>query len=168
MKTRTLAMIKPNALFLADTILALIHDNNFTILAQKTIQLTKEEAAYFYAEHKNKDFFDEMITRMSSGPVLMLLLEKEDAVQDYRKLLGKTDPQKAEPGTIRNRFGTSKRNNVAHGSDSDESAQREIAFVFPEYIWLEWCCIASVFFITCGLQNKKKTVCNIHTVSNFL
>ena len=132
---RTLAIIKPDAMQRGhkDAIIAIIKKNGFSIVAQKETQLSEKEAGDFYAEHKERPFFGELVSFMTVGPVTLLVLEKENAVQAWRDLMGATDPLKAEEGTIRKAFGISlKEGNATHGSDSLASAAREVSYFFPE------------------------------------
>lgn len=129
---RTLAIIKPDAMKagFSDAIIGHIEKNNFKIIAQKQAQLTKVEAQGFYAEHKDRSFFDELVHFMTSGNVIILVLERENAIKGWRDLMGATDPAEAADGTVRKLFGSSKGNNATHGSDSEESAKREIEYFF--------------------------------------
>jgi len=128
----TLTMIKPYAVkrHHVGDILAEIEHAGFSIRAMKMVQLPKEKAELFYAEHKVKPFFAALVEFMSSGPIVAALLQKENAVADFRKLIGSTDPHEAEEGTIRRKYATDKTRNAIHGSDSDESAIRESRFFF--------------------------------------
>lgn len=130
----TLTMIKPRAVetFRAGNIISIILENGFRISAMKLIHLTRQIASEFYSEHKGKPFYEPLIEFMSSGPIIVAILEKENAVEEYRKLIGPTDPGQAPAGTIRNLYGQSVRENAVHGSDSDESAQRESNFFFSQ------------------------------------
>lgn len=129
---RTLALIKPDAVSrgLAGEILSRIHKAGFSIVACKTLRLTKSEAEGFYAVHKRQPFFNDLTTFMSSGKIFALVLEAENAIAQWRDVMGATDPAKAAPGTIRREFGTSIQNNCTHGSDSPETAAFEIAYFF--------------------------------------
>ncbi len=130
----TLTMIKPGAVkenHVGD-IISHIEHAGFRIVALKMTQMPKEKAEVFYEEHKEKLFFNELVTFMKSGPVVAAILEKENAVADFRKLIGSTDPAEAEEGTIRKKFARSKTHNAIHGSDSDENALREAWFFFSE------------------------------------
>lgn len=129
---RTLSIIKPDAVRrnLIGAILARLEQQGFTIVAAKMVQLSKEQAEGFYAEHQGKPFFEPLVAYMTSAPVLVSVLEKENAVQDYRTLMGATNPEAAAEGTIRRDFALSQRENSVHGSDSLESAAREIAYFF--------------------------------------
>ena len=129
---RTLSIIKPDAVRrnLIDAILARLEQQGFSIVAAKMVRLSKEQAEGFYAEHQGKPFFESLVTYMMSAPVLVSVLEKENAVQDYRTLMGATNPEMAAEGTLRGDFALSQRENAVHGSDSLESAAREIAYFF--------------------------------------
>ncbi len=131
----TFTIIKPAAFSKNQTgsILKVINENGFRIRAMKMTQLIYEEAARFYQVHKDQPFFEELIDFMISGPVLLAILEKENAVKEYRKLIGNTDPGKAQQGTIRKMFAESKTHNAVHGSDSDENAKHEADFFFSKY-----------------------------------
>jgi nucleoside-diphosphate kinase len=128
----TLTMIKPLAVkeHHIGEIIAHIEKAGFTIRALKMIQLPAEKAASFYSEHKDKSFFESLVQFMSSGPVVAAILEKENAVEDFRALIGATDPLEAAEGTIRKLYAKDKSHNAIHGSDSDESALRESRFFF--------------------------------------
>ncbi len=130
----TFAIIKPNAIRTGKTgpILAMINEGGFVISAMKMVFLTTEQAESFYEVHKGKGFFNELVEFMTSGPVVVMILKHENAVEEFRKLIGATDPEKAEPGTIRKTFAISVKMNAVHGSDSDENAAREANFFFAE------------------------------------
>jgi nucleoside-diphosphate kinase len=130
--TKTLTIIKPGAVKneYIGPILAKINANGFHIAALKQIRLTREQAERFYTVHKEKHFFESLISYMSSGQVVVAILEKENAVVDYRRLMGTTDPAKAEEGTIRKLFAENIERNAVHGSDSDENAETECDFFF--------------------------------------
>jgi len=132
MSNRTFTMIKPDAV--ADNnigpILAKINEAGFKIVAMKYTRLTKEKVGQFYLIHKDRPFYGELCEYMSSGPIVAAILEKENAVADFRKLIGATDPTKAEKGTIRQLFAKSIAANAVHGSDSDENAKIEGDFYF--------------------------------------
>jgi len=132
--TTTFTMIKPEAVENGHIgeILQLINQNGFHISAMRLTQLRKDEAEKFYGVHKERPFFAELVTFMTSGPIVAAILEKENAVEDYRKLIGNTDPAKADEGTIRKRFAQSIQMNAVHGSDSDENAVIEGNFFFAE------------------------------------
>nr|WP_314170160.1 nucleoside-diphosphate kinase [uncultured Aggregatibacter sp.] len=129
---RTLSIIKPDAVkrHLIGAILARFEQQGFNIAAAKMVQLNREQAEGFYAEHQGKPFFESLVEYMISAPVFVSVLEKENAVQDYRTLMGTTNPETAAEGTIRRDFALSQRENSVHGSDSPESAAREIAYFF--------------------------------------
>ena len=129
---RTLSIIKPDAVkrHLIGAILARFEQQGFNIAAAKIVQLNREQAEGFYAEHQGKPFFEPLVEYMISVPVFVSVLEKENAVQDYRTLMGTTNPETAAEGTIRRDFALSQRENSVHGSDSPESAAREIAYFF--------------------------------------
>lgn len=131
---RTLSIIKPDAVKrnLIGAILTRFEKQGFNVLAMKMLRLTQEQAEGFYAEHQGKEFFTDLVEYMMSAPIVALVLEKENAVKDYRTLIGSTDPQTAAEGTIRRDFALSKRHNSVHGSDSQESAKREIAYFFVD------------------------------------
>ncbi|MEN9639493.1 MAG: Nucleoside diphosphate kinase [Bacteroidota bacterium] len=128
----TFTMIKPDATAAGNTgkILDKIIEAGFSIRAMKWTRLSKEEAGAFYAVHKERPFFGELVDYMTSGPIVAAILVKDNAVEDFRKLIGATDPTKAEEGTIRRMFAKSIAANAVHGSDSDENAQIEGAFYF--------------------------------------
>lgn len=130
----TFTMIKPDAVEANNIgpILAKINENDFRIVAMKYIQLSKEQAGQFYAVHKERPFYGELVNYMSSGPIVAAVLSKSNAVADYRKLIGATDPAKAEEGTIRKLFAKSISANAVHGSDSDENAEIEANFFFSQ------------------------------------
>ena len=128
----TFAIIKPDAVRTGKTgpILAMINEGGFEITAMRMVRLTKSQAESFYSIHRGKSFFEGLIDFMISGPVVVMILRHENAVADFRKLIGATDPGKAEPGTIRKIFAVSVQMNAVHGSDSSESAQIEANFFF--------------------------------------
>jgi len=111
-------------------ILNKIHTAGFKISAMRMLWLTKGEASRFYEVHKERPFYSDLVEFMTSGPIVVAVLKKENAVEDYRKLIGATDPEKAEEGTIRKEFARSMRENAVHGSDSDENAAFEGSFFF--------------------------------------
>lgn len=131
---QTLSIIKPDAVQrnLIGRILAKLESNGFTIVAAKMLHLTEPQAEGFYAEHEGKPFFVDLVKYMTSAPVVVAVLEKENAVKDYRTLMGTTDPETAAEGTIRREFALSKQQNSVHGSDIVESAKREIAYYFAD------------------------------------
>ncbi|MCC7414859.1 MAG: nucleoside-diphosphate kinase [Epsilonproteobacteria bacterium] len=130
---RTFAMIKPDAVAArnAGKIIDLIESNGFTIVGMEKTKLSKDKAGIFYAVHKERPFYSELVDFVSSGPVVLLALEKEGAIAAWRDLMGATDPLKAAPGTIRKLFGTHVGANATHGSDAPETAQQELALFFP-------------------------------------
>lgn len=132
--SQTLAIIKPDAMKKdnMENIKKDIIDNGFNILKEKTLLLTDEQACSFYDIHKEKSFFDELVEFMTSHECHVMILEKENAVEEWRNLMGATDSQKAEIGTIRNKYGTDVSMNATHGSDSNENATKEINFFFND------------------------------------
>ena len=129
---RTFTMIKPEAVAKGYTgkITDMIIEAGFTIKAMKLKQLSKEAAGEFYAVHNERPFYGELVVYMSGGPIVAMILEKENAVADFRALIGATDPAEAAEGTIRKAYATSKGENAVHGSDSDENAEIESNFHF--------------------------------------
>lgn len=125
-------MIKPDAVEAENTgkIINMITEAGFSIKAMKLTRLTRSEAESFYAVHKERPFFGELVEYMTSGPIVAAILEKSNAVEDFRKLIGATDPSEAADGTIRKRYAESKAKNAVHGSDSDENAEIESNFHF--------------------------------------
>ncbi len=134
MKNKTLAIIKPDAVSnkVSGAIIEKIQSAGFKVLGMKLTKITPEIAAEFYAVHRERPFYKDLISYMTSGAIVPLALEKDNAVEEFRNLIGATDPKKAEQGTIRALFGSSIEANAIHGSDSDENAIREIAFFFSE------------------------------------
>jgi len=130
----TFSIIKPNAVRTGKTgpILAMINEGGFEIVAMKMVRLTREQAESFYDVHRGKPFYEDLVEFMTSGHVVVMMLKHENAVEDFRKLIGATDPSKAEPGTIRKIFAVSVQMNAVHGSDSVENAHREAGFFFSE------------------------------------
>ena len=130
----TFTMIKPDAVEANNIgpILAKINQAGFTIKAMKYLRLTREQAGAFYSVHKERPFYGELVDYMSSGPIVAAVLIKNDAVAEFRKLIGATDPTKAEEGTIRKLFAKSIAANAVHGSDSDENAAGEANFFFSQ------------------------------------
>lgn len=130
----TFSIIKPNAVRTgkAGPILSMINEGGFEISAIKMVQITTQQAEAFYEVHKGKPFYEDLVEFMTSGPVIVLILRHENAVSEFRKLLGATDPEKAEQGTVRKNFGVSVKMNAIHGSDSDENATRESNFFFSD------------------------------------
>lgn len=131
---RTFSIIKPDAVSrnLIGKITQRFEDNGLCIIASKMKRLSKAEAEGFYAEHKGREFYEPLVDYMTSGPIIVQVLEGEGAIALNRKIMGVTDPQKAEAGTIRADFALSVRENSVHGSDSPESAAREIGYFFNE------------------------------------
>ncbi len=132
---RTFTMIKPDAVTAGNTgaILKLIEEAGFRILAMKKVQLSPDLAGKFYDIHKSRPFYGELCAYMSSGPIVPMILEKTNAVEDFRTLIGATDPKKAAPGTIRALFAKSIDANAIHGSDSDANAEIEGNFFFSQF-----------------------------------
>ena len=128
----TFTIIKPFAVSNGHIgpILNKIHEGGFSISAMRMLWLTKGEAERFYEVHKERPFYNDLVEFMTSGNIVVAILKKENAVEDYRKLIGATDPAKAEEGTIRKEFAESMRANAVHGSDSDENANIEASFFF--------------------------------------
>lgn len=135
MSNRTFTMIKPDAMAdgHAGAILDQIIKAGFKVVAMKLTRLSAEKAGEFYAIHKERPFFGELVDFMSSGPIIAAILEKENAVADFRQLIGATNPANAEEGTIRKRFARSVGENAVHGSDSDENAAIEGSFFFNSF-----------------------------------
>lgn len=132
---RTLAILKPDCVRkeLIGEVLRRIQDADFAIRAMKMIRMSKREAEGFYAVHEDKPFFDDLTDFMSSGPCVPIVLEKENAIDDFRALIGATDPQEADEGTIRSDFADSIEQNIVHGSDSVANGQKEASYFFPEH-----------------------------------
>ena len=131
---QTLSIIKPDAVErdLADEIKVFFVKNNLKIKKDKKIQLSKEEAAEFYKVHQSKPFYDELCSYLSSGPIVAIILEGENAILENRKIMGATNPKNAEENTIRKLYGISIDKNSVHGSDSTENAKKEISFFFKD------------------------------------
>lgn len=129
---RTLTILKPDCVRkqLTGAVIDKIERAGFRIVAMKKTKLTKETAGAFYAVHRERPFYGELVEFMSSGPCVPMILEKENAVEDFRTLIGATDPAEAAEGTIRKLYADSKGENIVHGSDSDENAQIESSFFF--------------------------------------
>jgi nucleoside-diphosphate kinase len=136
---RTLSILKPDITKrnLTGEVNAMLESAGFRIIAQKKIRLTLNQAKEFYAVHKEKPFYDDLCEFLSSAPVVAQVLEKNNAISDYRELMGATNPVSAAEGTIRNRFGLSVDQNSVHGSDSPETAAEEIKFFFSEMEMVE-------------------------------
>ena len=138
MKTlqRTFAIIKPDAVAKNATsdIISTINSNGFRIIGMKQLHITKSQAEGFYAVHANRPFFDSLTTFMSSGPIVVLAMEKEgDAIAAWRKLMGATNPANAEAGTIRKKWASSIEHNAVHGSDAEDTARFELTYFFAGY-----------------------------------
>ena len=129
---QTLSIIKPDAVErnLIEEIKQEFKKNSFTIVKEKKIKLEKNEAEKFYQVHQSKPFYNDLCSYLSSGPIVVMILERENAILENRKLMGATDPTKAEEGTIRKKYGISIDKNSVHGSDSEENARIEIDFFF--------------------------------------
>ena len=133
---RTLSIIKPDAVEQNNigNILAMIQGAGLKILGTRMLHLTRAQAEGFYEVHKERPFFGELVEFMTRGPVVVSALEGEDAVASYRKLMGATNPDEADEGTIRKAYGTDVGENACHGSDSVENGKLEVAYFFPEYL----------------------------------
>ena len=131
---QTLSIIKPDAMerSLEDKIKNVFIENNFQIVKEKKVKLEKKDAELFYKVHETKPFYDDLCNYLSSGVILVMVLKKDNAILDNRKIMGATNPKEAEPGTIRNKFGISIDKNSVHGSDSKENAKKEISFFFKD------------------------------------
>ena len=129
---RTFTMIKPDAVESGNigNIIQMITDAGFSIKAMKLTQLSTDQAQEFYAVHNERPFYGELVEYMTSGPIVAAILEKENAVADFRELIGSTDPAEAKEGTVRRKYAESKGRNAVHGSDSDENANIECNFHF--------------------------------------
>ncbi len=129
---QTLSIIKPDAVerSLTESIKEYFLKNKLTIIKEKKIQITKDEAAEFYKVHQTKPFYDRLCNYLSSGPITVIVLEGHNAIKENRRIMGATDPNKAEDGTIRKKYGISIDKNSVHGSDSIENAKKEIEFFF--------------------------------------
>ncbi|BDQ02423.1 MAG: nucleoside-diphosphate kinase [Ignavibacterium sp.] len=139
MGNKTLAIIKPDAVsdgYIGE-IISMITKAGFKVKALKMVHLTVNQAKSFYEVHKERPFYNDLVEYMTSGPCVPIALEKENAVEDYRKLIGATDPAQAEEGTVRKLYARNKQFNAVHGSDSDENAEKEIAFFFSRQELLE-------------------------------
>jgi nucleoside-diphosphate kinase len=133
-ENKTFTMIKPDAVQdnHIGAIIQMIEEEGFRVVALKKTRLTSEKAGKFYEIHKERPFYNDLVRYMSSGPIVAMILEKENAVADFRKLIGATNPAQAEEGTIRKKYAKSVEANAVHGSDSDENAQIEGDFFFGE------------------------------------
>ncbi|MBA7632944.1 Nucleoside diphosphate kinase [subsurface metagenome] len=134
MVEKTLAIIKPDAVKkkVVGKIIQRIEDEGFKISGLKMLRLTKEDAQDFYAVHKDKHFYDSLTDFMSSGEILVMVLEREDAISHWRNVMGATDPALADPGTLRQMYGFSVERNATHGSDSPQTAEWEIDYFYKE------------------------------------
>ncbi|MCL5034796.1 MAG: nucleoside-diphosphate kinase [Bacteroidetes bacterium] len=132
--SRTLAILKPDCVRrnLIGDVVARIQKANFKIVGMKMIRLSKETAGEFYAVHRERPFYNDLVHFMTSGACVPMVLEKENAFEEFRRLIGATDPKEAQAGTIRRDFAESKQENIVHGSDSPDNAGREISFFFSE------------------------------------
>lgn len=131
---QTFAMIKPDAVAAKNSgkIIDRIESEGFEIIAMKKVTLSQKQAEEFYAEHNGKKFFAELVSFMTSGPVILMTLSKENAIKAWRELMGSTNPEQAAPETLRKLYGASMSTNAVHGSDAPESAAREIRLMFPD------------------------------------
>jgi nucleoside-diphosphate kinase len=134
LKQRTLAILKPDCIEkkVQGKVIQRILDAGFEIKGMRLLRLTQESAQKFYEVHKERPFYNDLVNYMTSGPVVPMCLEKENAVEDYRKLIGATNPANAEAGTIRKMYADSVERNIVHGSDSQENAKIEIAHFFKD------------------------------------
>ena len=132
---RTLSIIKPDAVEkgAAGDIIHTLLQNNFRIVGMKMLHITKSQAEGFYAVHVHRPFFESLTNFMSAGPIIVMALEKEDAIADYRMLMGATDPTKADAGTIRKKWAASIEKNAVHGSDAEDTARFELSYFFAGY-----------------------------------
>lgn len=135
----TLAIVKPDAVSrgYAGHIIAHLEAQGFRVRALRMLRLDAETAGAFYAVHRERPFFESLVRFMTSGPCIPMVLEREDAVAQLRKIIGATDPKEAEPGTVRALFAESKERNAIHASDSDENARQEISFFFATVDFLD-------------------------------
>ena len=133
MKQRTLTILKPDTVARRNcgAIIARLEQEGFEILGARKLRLSEEQAKAFYAVHEGKPFYRPLVEFMTSGPVWVMALERDNAIEYLRKIMGATDPAKAEKGTIRAQFATNIERNAIHGSDSPENARTEVAFFFP-------------------------------------
>lgn len=139
MSNRTLAILKPDCVEknLIGKVITHIQEAGFKVIGMKMVRLTKDSAGGFYEIHKERPFYNDLLAYMTSGPCVPIALEKENAVEDFRKLIGATDPSKAEDGTIRKMYAENIERNIVHGSDSDENAAKEISHFFTRKELLE-------------------------------
>ncbi len=131
---RTFSIIKPDATKrnITGAINKIIEENNLVIIAQRRIKLSKDKAEGFYSVHRDKPFFNDLIEYMTSGPVIIQVLEGDNAIENYRKIMGATNPENADKGTIREKYALNIQENSVHGSDSIENANIEISYFFEE------------------------------------
>lgn len=139
MSNRTLAILKPDCVEknLVGKVISHIQEAGFKVLGMKMVRLNKDSASGFYEIHKERPFFNDLLTYMTSGPCVPIALEKDNAVEDFRKLIGATNPADAEEGTIRKMYAENIERNIVHGSDSDENAAKEISHFFTRKELLE-------------------------------
>ncbi|PYP90436.1 MAG: nucleoside-diphosphate kinase [Candidatus Angelobacter sp. Gp1-AA117] len=132
---RTFSIVKPDAVAKGATgdIISMIQEKGFRVIGMKMLEITKHQAEGFYAVHADKPFFDSLTNFMSSGPIVVLALEKENAIADLRKLMGATNPANAEAGTVRKKWAESIERNAIHGSDADNTARFELSYFFAGY-----------------------------------
>jgi nucleoside-diphosphate kinase len=132
---RTLSIIKPDVVEKnqAGEIISVFENNKFKIIAMKKVWLSEDQAKKFYYVHKEKKFYNDLVNFMTSGPCIVMVLEKKNAITENRRIMGSTNPKEAEPGTIRKIYGTDIERNAVHGSDAPETAKNEIAFFFSNY-----------------------------------
>ena len=137
---RTFSIIKPDATKrnITGAINKIIEENNLAIIAQRRIKLSKDKAEGFYSVHKDKPFFKDLIEYMTSGPVIIQVLEGDNAIENYRKIMGATNPENADKGTIREKYALNIQENSVHGSDSLENANIEISYFFEEKEIIYW------------------------------
>ena len=131
---RTLTIIKPDSMEKKneDSVLSILKKEGFEIVAERRTRLTEEQARAFYIEHAEKPFYNSLVAYMTSGPVILAVLQKDNAIEDLRTVMGATDPKKAAEGTIRKKYGESIERNAIHGSANRADAEREVLFFFPE------------------------------------
>ena len=137
---RTFSIIKPDATKrnITGAINKIIEENNLVIIAQRRIKLSKDQAEGFYSVHRDKPFFNDLIDYMTSGPVIIQVLEGDNAIENYRKIMGATNPENADKGTIREKYALNIQENSVHGSDSIENANIEISYFFEEKEIISW------------------------------
>ena len=137
---RTFSIIKPDATKrnITGAINKIIEENNLVIIAQRRIKLSKDKAEGFYSVHRDKPFFNDLIDYMTSGPVIIQVLEGDNAIENYRKIMGATNPENADKGTIREKYALNIQENSVHGSDSLENANIEISYFFEEKEIISW------------------------------